>query len=232
MPQVVADGAFFASIPQKTTVYVLRHGQSEGNATGTFQGKLDFPLDSRGREQASATAAWLSSQGLETVVASPQKRAAETATIIASACGLDKVVFLDSLVEVDVGLFGGLSWDSSQARHPEVFSEFQYRSWDAVPGAETSERMYARAIQSWEGIRRLAEKGIGTIGCVSHGGLIQWLIRSTFGARSWLPLIPTSNCGVSKFEIEPTPAGKGAFIQWTMINFKAPGLGQGAKPVF
>jgi broad specificity phosphatase PhoE len=231
-PSVIADGSFFASLEKPLSVYVLRHGQSEGNATGTFQGKLDFPLDERGREQASAAAAWLAGQKVDTVVASPQKRAAETATIIASACGVQEIQFLDSLVEVDVGIFGGLTWESSKTMHPDVFQEFQYRSWDAVPEAESSQILYSRAIASWAAIRDLAEQGAEKLCCVSHGGLIQWLMRSTFGANSWLPLIPTSNCGISRFDIEPTSRGKPAFIQWGMINFKAPGSGKEAKPVF
>ncbi len=231
-PSVIADGRFFAPLTKSVNVYVLRHGQSEGNATGTFQGKLDFALDERGKEQAKAAASWLAGQSIDTIVASPQKRAAETAGFIASACGMEEIRFLDSLVEVDVGIFGGLTWESSKARYPHVFEEFQYRSWDAVPGAESSKELYQRAIASWAAIRDLAEKGAEKICCVSHGGLIQWLMRSTFGATSWLPLIPTSNCGISRFDIEPTTRGKPAFIQWGMINFKAPGSGKEAKPVF
>ena len=231
-PSVIADGRFFSTLEKPLSVFVLRHGQSEGNATGTFQGKLDFPLDERGKEQAKAAGAWLAGQTIDAIAASPQKRAAETASIIASACGLKEIRFLDSLVEVDVGIFGGLTWETSKAEHPGVFEQFQYRSWDAVPEAETSQRLYQRAIASWGAIRELAEQGAERICCVSHGGLIQWLIRSTFGAKSWLPLIPTSNCGISRFDIEPTVKGKPAFIQWGMINFKAPGSGKEAKPVF
>ncbi|MDX9826910.1 MAG: histidine phosphatase family protein [Spirochaetia bacterium] len=231
-PSIIADGRFFASLEKPVSVYVLRHGQSEGNATGTFQGKLDFPLDKRGKEQAKASAIWLAGQTIDTIAASPQKRAAETASLIATACGIEEIRFLDSLVEVDVGIFGGLTWESSKTAYPEVYKEFQYRSWDAVPEAETSKALYQRAIASWGAIRELAEEGAEKICCVSHGGLIQWLLRSTFGAKSWLPLIPTSNCGISRFDIEPTAKGMPAFIQWGMINFKAPGLGEGAKPVF
>jgi broad specificity phosphatase PhoE len=231
-PSVIADGRFFASIERPASVYVLRHGQSEGNATGTFQGKIDFVLDERGREQAKAAAAWLAGQSIDAIVASPQKRAAETASLIASACGIQEIGFLDSLVEVDVGVFGGLTFESSKIKYPDVFEEFQYLSWDAVPGAESSKDLYQRAIRSWAAIRDLAEQGFQKICCVSHGGLIQWLMRSTFGANSWLPLIPTSNCGISRFDIEPTGKGNPAFIQWGMINFKAPGSGREAKPVF
>ena len=122
--------------------------------------------------------------------------------------------------------------DTARLRYPEIFSEFRYRSWDAVPEAEHSPSMYRRAISSWMRMRDLAMGGAKTIVCVSHGGLIQWLIRSTFGVKTWLPLIPSSNCGISQFDVEPTGEGLPAFAQWSMINFRAPDVGVGIKPTF
>ncbi|PKL05771.1 MAG: hypothetical protein CVV53_07750 [Spirochaetae bacterium HGW-Spirochaetae-9] len=202
---IVVDGAFFSSISHDTTFYILRHGQTAGNASGTFQGRLDYPLDETGTQ---------------------------TASIVAEACGKGEALYLPSLIEVDVGLFTGIGAEMARVRHPEVFARFQHMSWDAVPEAEHSSSMYARAVISWMRMRELAEGGAKNIVCVSHGGLIQWLIRSTFGAKSWLPLVPTSNCGISRLDIEPTSPGSPAFLQWPMINFRASELGLGLKPVF
>ncbi len=228
----VVDGSFFSALPHETRVYVMRHGQSEGNATFTLQGRLEYPLDELGLEQAKAAAAWLADKQVDAIVSSPQRRAAVTASTVAEACGLPEPEYLPSLVEVDVGLFQGLTMTEAGSRHPEIFGQFRYRSWDGVPGAEHSPAMYARAVASWARIRDLAIHGRRCIVCVSHGGLIQWLIRSTFGVKTWLPLIPTSNCGISQFDIEPTGQGLPAFVQWSRINFKAPSVSQGARPVF
>jgi len=229
---IVVDGAFFSSIRHDTKFYIVRHGQTEGNASFTFQGRLDYPLDAVGLAQAGAVAAWLSRQAVDVVVSSPQRRAATTASIIAKACGKGEALHLPSLIEVDVGIFTGMDADTARLRHPEVFNRFQHTSWDAVPEAEHSSSMYARAVVSWLKMRELAEGGARNIVCVSHGGLIQWLIRSTFGAKSWLPLMPTSNCGVSMLDVEPTNPGSPAFVQWPMINFRVPELGSGLKPAF
>jgi broad specificity phosphatase PhoE len=227
----VADGGFFASLDHPASFYIVRHGRSEGNATMTFQGRLDYPLDELGRGQAAAVAAWFSGMEVDVVLTSPLARASETAGIIASALGLTPIV-VPSLVEVDVGIFSGISASQAEAEHAEIFREFEYRSWDAVPGAENSGRMYSRAIASWKKMRELAEGGARRIVCVSHGGSMQWLIRSTFGVKSWLPLIPTSNCGISHYEVEPTSAGNPAFVQWSRINYAAPHVEPGSKPVF
>jgi broad specificity phosphatase PhoE len=227
----VADGGFFASLDHPASFYIVRHGRSEGNATMTFQGRLDYPLDELGRGQAAAVADWFSGMKVDVVLTSPLARASETAAIIASALGLTPIV-VPSLVEVDVGIFSGISAGRAEAEHAEIFREFEYRSWDAVPGAEDSARMYSRAIASWKKMRELAEDGARRIVCVSHGGSMQWLIRSTFGVRSWLPLIPTSNCGISHYEVEPTSQGNPAFAQWSRINYAAPRVEPGSKPVF
>jgi len=229
---IAADGKFFSSIPRDTTFYIVRHGQSEGNATLTFQGRLDYPLDARGLEQAQAAAAWLAEKNVDAVVSSPQRRASVTASAISKACGCADPILLPSLVEVDVGIFSAIDMDTARLTYPEIFSEFRYRSWDAVPEAEHSRSMYGRAICSWMRMRDLAMEGAKTIVCVSHGGLIQWLIRSTFGVKTWLPLIPSSNCGISQFDVEPTGDGFPAFTQWPMINFRAPDVGVGIKPTF
>jgi len=171
-------------------------------------------------------------KNVDAVVSSPQRRASVTASIISKACGCGDPILLPSLVEVDVGIFSAIDMDTARLKYPEIFGEVRYRSWDAVPGAEHSRGMYGRAVCAWMRMRDLAMEGAKTIVCVSHGGLIQWLIRSTFGVRTWLPLIPSSNCGISQFDVEPTGDGLPAFAQWPMINFRAPDVGIGIKPTF
>jgi broad specificity phosphatase PhoE len=227
----VADGGFFASLDHPVSFYLVRHGRSEGNATMTFQGRLDYPLDAMGLRQAEAAAAWLSGIRADCVLTSPLRRAFDTAAIIAAVQGKLPQI-LPSLIEVDVGIFSGMAASRAEAEEAEVFRKFEYGSWDAVPGAENAERMYFRAMASWRKMRELAEAGARKVICVSHGGTMQWLLRSTFGARTWLPLFPTANCGISQYDVVPTGAGQGAFVQWSRINFSAPGLETGTKPVF
>ncbi len=75
---------------------LVRHGQTEGNASGRFQGQLDVPLNDHGRAQARAVAPVLAGVGAARVVSSDLSRALETAQTIAAASGLP--------VETDVGL--------------------------------------------------------------------------------------------------------------------------------
>jgi len=227
-----ADGRFFAPVSNDTSVYILRHGRSEGNATLTFQGRMNYPLDSLGVKQAEGAARWLKDKEIDAVLSSPLDRALVTATIISESCGLGAPAILPSLAEIDVGMFSGISMEKARVEYPDIYRVFEYSSWDAVPGAESSTRLYERAMASWDEVRRIAVGGARRIVCISHGGLIQWLIRSTFGARSWLPLVPTSNCGIAQYDIEATSPGNPAFVQWSRINFHAPEVAQGTKPIF
>jgi broad specificity phosphatase PhoE len=76
-------------------------------------------------------------------------------------------------------------------------------------------------MDAWAMLRdRVAEAG-GKIAVVSHGGFIQWLLRSTFGSRSWMPLFSTANCGIFELFAQPTGAGP-AYLQWRRLNFVSP----------
>jgi broad specificity phosphatase PhoE len=221
-----ADSAFFSSIREATRFFIVRHGQSEGNARRLFQGRLDMPLDGTGRAQAGSLGLWLAQAGVDTLLSSPLARAAETARIAAAACSLPGICIDPAFTEIDTGVFTGLGFEESRERHPEVFSAFSGQSWEAVPGAEKAEALYERALAAWSVLRgaaleSAAEGGGRAIACVSHGGFIQWLVRATFGGRSWMPLVSTANCGVYELLVEPTRAGP-AYLQWRLMNFQAP----------
>jgi len=154
------------------------------------------------------------------VVSSPLKRASETAAIVAESCGT-RPETNELFREIDTGLFTGHGWDECASRYPDIFAEFEARSWDAVPGAESSESLYERAMAAWEALRDLASGSGGRIAAVSHGGFLQWMVRATFGSRSWMPLFSIANCGIFELFAQPTAAGP-AFLQWRRLDFVAP----------
>jgi broad specificity phosphatase PhoE len=227
----IADGRFFASLEAETRFFIVRHGQSEGNAKGIIQGRLDFPLDEAGRTQAKAAGAWLAGRGIEAVFASPLARAEETGRIVAAACGLPGPRLDPLFAELDTGMFSGLSLDEAKESFPLPYAEFEYRSWDGVPDAESSLACYRRALEAWSLLRAEALSGKRRLACVSHGGFIQWLFRSTFGCRSWMPLLPTGNCGIFELLVVPT-GGRPAYLQWRLLNFQAASAIVPVAPVF
>jgi len=85
---------------------LVRHGQTDANRDGLLLGRSDPPLNATGRDQAVAIGARVASFGPVRVVSSPLRRAAETAEVVAAACGLTVAVD-DRLIEVDYGVHEG-----------------------------------------------------------------------------------------------------------------------------
>ena len=69
-------------------LWLIRHGESEGNLERRIQGWQDFPLTNRGRRQAARLAERLAEEaGIEAIITSPLARAATTAEIIGAVLG-------------------------------------------------------------------------------------------------------------------------------------------------
>lgn len=233
MQQAAAvDAAFFSGIDTPTSFYILRHGETTANAAGRIQGRLEFSLNDNGRAQAIDLGEYLRDKGITRLFHSPLARAAETAAIVASTAGLPAPQVEQRLVELDTGHFSGLNWAEIKARYPEEYGRFRYDSWESVPDAERSSALYDRAVAAWTVLRSAALESGGNIAAISHGGTIQWLVRATFGCRTWMPLLTTGNCGVFELYVEPSDPGLPAYLQWRELNLLPEGEGVRVPPVF
>ena len=149
-----------------TTILLARHGETDWNRDGRFQGWADPPLNATGRAQAVDLSVQLMAEELAAVYSSPLRRAYETAEVVAASRGLEPVT-VDALREVDVGSWSGLSRAEIEQRFPE-----QYARWlDYGQGwedGETYEQMVDRVVGA---LQELAEARDGErILAVTHGG--------------------------------------------------------------
>lgn len=96
--------------------YALRHGATDWNRQGLFQGLTDNPLNEDGLAQAHAAVELLRGIGIAKIVSSPLMRAARTAEIIAGAIAAPVTVDRD-IIECDFGSFEGLSVRTIMAEH-------------------------------------------------------------------------------------------------------------------
>ena len=92
-----------------TRLFLVRHGQSEWNALGKWQGQADPPLSELGAKQAFQAASQLPDFGL--LAASTLDRAMQTANIFAEATAWNRedIVVEDRIKERDAGAFSGLT---------------------------------------------------------------------------------------------------------------------------
>lgn len=149
-----------------TRLVLIRHGETDWNREGRYQGQADPPLNARGREQARTLAQQLRPLELQVLYSSPLRRAWETAQILAQELGLP--VFPDPrLKEIHQGEWQGLLVTEIQQRYPQLFRAWQERPWQVrPPGGETLEEVQRRVYQA---VDDLIARHLGqTIGLVSH----------------------------------------------------------------
>jgi broad specificity phosphatase PhoE len=212
---------FFSALKKPVDFYIIRHGESEGNAAGVLQGKKDFPLSEKGKLQAAergqAFAGELTDQDRSKtlVFASPLSRARETAEIITTQAGLPKPIICNELEELDLGIWTGKTINEVKNSDPALWEKFSAYSWDAVPGADSSSALYERAIRIWTMLRDEAKKhDTDKVFVISHGGVIHWLYKCTFRCHTWFPLIPIRNASPFILHVE-APAIEGqVYTEW------------------
>lgn len=102
---------------------VWRHGRTEWNSTGRFQGQADVPLDDLGREQARRAAAVLARLEPAMIMSSDLVRAWDTAVALGERCGL-AVEPDPRLREIDVGTWEGLTAAEVERVDPELTRRF------------------------------------------------------------------------------------------------------------
>src|SRR5947199_1696320 len=100
---------------------LLRHGQSEWNAAGRWQGQADIPLTARGERRAEEAVRRLADLGgnpFRAVVASDLRRTVRTAEIMAATLGVTTLELDVGLREFDVGEWSGLTRPEIEDRWP------------------------------------------------------------------------------------------------------------------
>ena len=162
-----------------TTILLARHGETDWNRDGRFQGWADPPLNETGRAQARALAAQLAGTPFDAVYSSDLRRAHQTAVIVAAPHAVPVVADV-GLREIDVGSWSGLT-------RPEI--EERFPGMDHHDG-ETREKHLARVLAAVERIA-CAHPGERIL-IVSHGGSLRTLRRHALGE----PVHPIQNCGI------------------------------------
>jgi probable phosphoglycerate mutase len=104
------------SLTPSRSFYGLRHGATDWNREGRFQGRTDNPLNDDGIRQAHAAADLLRGIGITRIVTSPLVRAAKTAEIIAATIPAPLTID-DGIIECDFGSFEGLSVRAAMEEH-------------------------------------------------------------------------------------------------------------------
>lgn len=155
---------------------LIRHCETDSNASGLVQGRSDLPLSARGVVQAELVGDHVNQHyDIDMVVSSDRARCVETANTISASA-----VATPLLRELDFGDWEGQKWSDIRLDYPEDIDRMMsYDPEFAPPGGETISSMNNRletAIAEY-GLRRPSQ----TIAVVSHDGVLRFLITSILG---------------------------------------------------
>ncbi|MDO8615660.1 MAG: histidine phosphatase family protein [Dehalococcoidia bacterium] len=186
---------------------LLRHAESLGNREFRLQGRRDFPLTERGRQQARALAGRLASAGLTTVYTSPIGRARETARILAGAAGV-RPRREPRVQEYDFGeALSGLTWQEIREQHPEIVAALlnDDSEFPRYPGEEGRAAFRDRVCPA---IREIAERHAAdqAVAIVTHAGPIVVFVIELLGRKYSRP-IPFSVDNASVTTVEFSAGG-------------------------
>jgi probable phosphoglycerate mutase len=165
-------------------LYLARHGETEWNRIGRWQGATDIPLSDTGRAQARALARRLRGHGITRVHASQLSRALETARIVAADLGLPEPVVDERLRERGYGVFEGLTREECAERYPGVWQQYLADRRAVPPQAEPQHEVVSRVTAAMHAIASVehdAQQAPDAILVISHGGTIRSFIHAIVG---------------------------------------------------
>jgi broad specificity phosphatase PhoE len=160
-------------------VHLFRHGQTDWNRLGRFQGHTDVALNETGRAQARELIPYFREHPVQTFLSSDLSRAHETASILAESLGLE-VHQSEALREFNFGEGEGLSTEEIERRWgPDVLQRFYSVEPECddchFPGGESKRYAIERVLAGMDAF--LDRTGFESIGVACHGGIIRRLLR-------------------------------------------------------
>lgn len=163
--------------PEGQLVTLIRHGETEGNVLGRWQGHTDSPLSTDGRRQVLATASHL--PAMNRLFTSPLGRARQTAEILSVPLGVEPRPD-DGFKEMGFGSWENLTPDEARGADPDVYRQIHEFGIDLPQGGDgetftdVGERI-AKAVSIAVGTSE------GDIGVVCHGAAIRAYVVNMMG---------------------------------------------------
>jgi len=160
----------------KTTLYLIRHGETNFNREKRFQGQIDAELSPEGLKQAEKLRGKMKNIHVDAIYCSPLQRARKTAEI---AFPEKELIIFDELKERSYGNAEGMLRKDFDKEFPHLIEDYEKRWHLDVEGVELFDDLKQRAVQVIEDIAK-KEKG-KSIAIVAHGGLLRAFLMKITG---------------------------------------------------
>lgn len=153
-------------------ILLVRHGETEGNFKGLYQGKSEYVLNEEGKRQAIKLGELLKDYNISKVYCSPQKRCIETLELMNKK--FKNIVLSEELREIDFGKWEGLNYKEIERLFPGEWKSFiaDYISF-TFPEGDSFKDFYYRCNSFLDKLRNDKDNEVVLI--VTHGGVIRAL---------------------------------------------------------
>jgi len=174
-------------------IVLIRHGESQANLDGVWNGRTDGELSESGEASLEALGRRLSDWQFDAVISSPLQRAVRTAESFASEVTID-----EDFTEVDLGIWEGMRFTDVQERHGEELAEAIEKK--DLPMGGTGETLQQVATRATGAVDRLFDQ-MGEdqrVAVVTHGGFLQPVLTRHLAGDGRRVHAFTSNTGITR----------------------------------
>ena len=187
-------------------IFLIRHGETNWNKEGRFQGQINIPLNDTGKDQAKKASEYLNEINFNKAFSSSMDRPFETAQIILQNKSDLKIKKIEKLVEISHGLWEGKLENEIQKQWPELLKNWHEKPEEVImPCGECIKEVSERSVEAWEEIC-LAQKNNDLTLLVAHDAVNKTLICNILGidfSKIWM--IKQGNGGITIIDIFDDP---------------------------
>ncbi len=156
---------------QAIRLLLVRHGETQWNREGRFQGQIDIPLNDNGRVQAAQAGEFLKTVAIDAAITSSMSRPRETAELILKHHPNVQLQTTETLWEISHGLWEGKLEAEIEAGYPGLLQEWQTTPETVqMPEGENLDDVWRRAVEGWSAIVQAAKPGTTTL-VVAHDAI-------------------------------------------------------------
>jgi probable phosphoglycerate mutase len=177
---------------------LVRHGETDWNKEGRFQGQIDIPLNAHGTSQAEAASDFLSSVAIQRAYSSTMARPRQTAEVILAHHPGVPLTTTPGLMEIGHGRWEGCLEQEIAATWPELLADWKREPHTVtMPDGETLQQVWDRSVGTWSTIvRGLSPEETALV--VAHDAVNKTILCALLGlspADIWM--VKQGNGGVS-----------------------------------
>jgi len=178
---------------KKLVAYWIRHGETSGNAAGTFRGPLDLPLNKHGLADAQTLGEYFKAKPLAALLSSPKKRAQDTARAIADVHdGSLKIHTVPEFAPLNVGYLAG----ELKSEHDGTMSYFDKNTHLPIPMGESIDDFRRRTQPKISQVMNFAIKQKNPVAAAVHSSIIHEVNHMITGDHNQTLVKPGGILGV------------------------------------